>query len=231
MITGKRILVVEDEENFGSLLQNYLRLSGHEVDWAKDGATGFSTFVNGSYDVCIFDVMMPHLDGFDLTAKIRARGSRTPIIFLTAKKMKEDTIKGYRVGADDYLNKPFDIEILLFKLEALFNRSNGSVGNLTETEYQLGSYRFEVKPRILHSKGDLRKLSPKEGALLELLCRHLNDVTPREKALIEIWKEDTYFTTRSMDVYIAKLRKYLAEDPTVIIENVHSSGYGLYVAE
>lgn len=232
MITGKRILVVEDEENFGSLLQNYLRLSGHEVDWAKDGASGYSTFVNGSYDVCIFDVMMPHMDGFDLTAKIRARGSRTPIIFLTAKKMKEDMIKGYRVGADDYLNKPFDIEILLFKLDALFSRSALSIGGApVETEYQLGTYRFEVKPRILHSNGDSRKLSPKEGALLELLCRHLNDVTPREKALIEIWKEDTYFTTRSMDVYIAKLRKYLSEDPAVVIENVHSSGYGLYVNE
>lgn len=229
MSSKKRILLVEDEENFGSLLQNYLRLSGHEVDWAKDGATGYSTFVNGSYDLCIFDVMMPHLDGFDLTAKIRARGSRIPIIFLTAKKMKEDMIKGYRVGADDYLNKPFDVEILLLKLEALFSRSANASDVPFEENYQLGTYRYEVKPRILHSKRDFRKLSPKEGALLELLCRHLNDITPREKALIEIWKEDTYFTTRSMDVYIAKLRKYLSEDDSVTIENVHSSGYGLYV--
>ncbi|MDG1332303.1 MAG: response regulator transcription factor [Crocinitomicaceae bacterium] len=229
MSSGKRILLVEDEENFGSLLQNYLRLSGHEVDWAKDGASGYSTFVNGDYDVCIFDVMMPHMDGFDLTAKIRARGNRTPIIFLTAKKMKEDMIKGYRVGADDYLNKPFDIEILLLKLEALFNRS-GSVNSLrTEESYSLGNYRYEVKPRLLHFNDDFKKLSPKEGALLEMLCRHLNDVTPREKALVEIWKEDNYFTTRSMDVYIAKLRKYLKEDASVKIENVHSSGYGLYV--
>ncbi|MFK7784449.1 MAG: response regulator transcription factor [Crocinitomicaceae bacterium] len=229
MSKGKRILLVEDEENFGSLLQNYLRLSGHEVDWAKDGASGYSTFVNGTYDVCIFDVMMPHMDGFDLTAKIRARGSRTPIIFLTAKKMKEDMIKGYRVGADDYLNKPFDVEILLLKLEALFNRSGESVGVTSEDQYELGAYRYEVKPRQLHFQGSTKKLSPKEGALLEILCRHLNDITPREKALIEIWKEDSYFTTRSMDVYIAKLRKYLKDDPSVKIENVHSSGYGLYV--
>ena len=229
MSSGKKILLVEDEENFGSLLQNYLRLSGHEVDWAKDGTSGYSTFVNGSYDVCIFDVMMPHMDGFDLTQKIRARGNKTPIIFLTAKKMKEDMIKGYRVGADDYLNKPFDIEILLLKLEALFNRTSTYSETSSEQEYVLGNYRYEVKPRSLHFSGKLKKLSPKEGALLELLCRHLNDVTPREKALIEIWKEDNYFTTRSMDVYIAKLRKYLKEDPLVSIENVHSSGYGLYV--
>ena len=228
MSSGKRILLVEDEENFGSLLQNYLRLSGHEVDWAKDGASGYSTFVNGTYDVCIFDIMMPHMDGFDLTAKIRARGNKTPIIFLTAKKMKEDMIKGYQVGADDYLNKPFDIEILLLKLEALFNRSGESV-TPAEEKYSLGEYSYEVKPRLLHLKDDFKKLSPKEGALLEILCRHLNDVTPREKALVEIWKEDNYFTTRSMDVYIAKLRKYLKEDASVSIENVHSSGYGLYV--
>ena len=204
-------------------------MSGHEVDWAKDGASGYSTFVNGTYDVCVFDVMMPHMDGFDLTEKIRARGNITPIIFLTAKKMKEDMIKGYRVGADDYLNKPFDIEILLLKLEALFSRS-GSV-NLAPVEesYSLGEYRYEVKPRLLHVKDAPKKLSPKEGALLEMLCRHLNDVTPREKALVEIWKEDNYFTTRSMDVYIAKLRKYLKGDASVKIENVHLSGYGLYV--
>lgn len=231
MKTGKHILLVEDDENFGSLLQNYLRLSGHEVDWAKDGASGYSTFVNGNYDACIFDVMMPHMDGFDLTEKIRARGSKTPIVFLTAKKMKEDMIKGYRVGADDYLNKPFDVEILLLKLDALFNRMGQGKGVSTQEEYQLGSYRFEVKPRLLHRKEEAKKLSPKEGALLELLCQYLNDIMPREKALVDIWKEDSYFTTRSMDVYIAKLRKYLKEDPSVVIENVHSSGYGLYVRE
>ena len=231
MSSGKRILLVEDEENFGSLLQNYLRLSGHEVDWAKDGTLGYSTYVNGSYDVCIFDVMMPNMDGFALTEKIRARGSRTPIIFLTAKKMKEDMIKGYQVGGDDYLNKPFDIEILLLKLDAIFSRQGQGQAEKQEDRYSLGNYAFEVKPRLLHFNNGTKKLSPKEGALLELLCKHLNDVTPREKALIEIWKEETYFTTRSMDVYIAKLRKYLKADPNVMIENVHSSGYALYVRD
>ncbi len=229
MTKGKRILLVEDDENFGSLLQNYLRLSDHVVDWAKDGAAGYSTFVKGNYDVCIFDVMMPYIDGFDLTEKIRSRGNKTPIIFLTAKKMKEDMIKGYCVGADDYLNKPFDVEILLLKLEALFNRSANSSIIPFQSEFTLGKYRYEVKPRLLHFGESYKKLSPKEGALLEILSQHINDVTPREKALVEIWKEDTYFTRRSMDVYIAKLRKYLKEDPSVAIENVHSSGYGLYV--
>jgi two-component system OmpR family response regulator len=225
--SGKKILLVEDEENFGSLLQNYLRLSGHDVDWAKDGAAGYSTFCTGSYDVCIFDVMMPHLDGFALTEKIRARGNQTPIIFLTAKKMREDMIKGYKVGADDYLNKPFDIEILLLKLDAIFQRNGVNIP--AATSYAIGKFSYEVKPRTLAINGTSKKLSPKEGALLGLLCEHLNDVMPREKALIEIWNEDTYFTTRSMDVYIGKLRKYLAADPHVSIENVHSSGYALYV--
>lgn len=223
----KHILLVEDEENFGSLLQNYLRLSGHKVDWTKDGASGYSTFVNGKYDVCIFDVMMPHMDGFQLTEKIRARGSQTPIIFLTAKKMREDMIKGYKSGADDYLNKPFDIEILLLKLDAIFNRE--TTQEPEETTYSIGQFSYEVKPRVLSLNETVKKLSPKEGALLTLLCSHMNDILPREKALIEIWKEDNYFTTRSMDVYIAKLRKYLRSDNAVRIENVHSSGYGLYV--
>ncbi len=223
----KNILLVEDEENFGSLLQNYLRLSGHKVDWAKNGATGYSTFISGNYDVCIFDVMMPHLDGFQLTEKIRDRGSQTPIIFLTAKKMREDMIKGYKAGADDYLNKPFDIEILLLKLEAIFCREGKA--ELEESHFAIGQFSYAVKPRSLTIYGESKKLSPKEGALLEMLCIHLNDILPREKALIEIWKEDNYFTTRSMDVYIAKLRKYLKDDESVRIENIHSSGYGLYV--
>ncbi|MDX2360591.1 MAG: response regulator transcription factor [Crocinitomicaceae bacterium] len=226
MSTQKRILLVEDEENFGSLLQNYLRLSKYEVEWAKDGAQGLTKYVNGTYDLCIFDVMMPNMDGFTLAEKIRDRGSKTPIIFLTARNMKEDMIRGYKVGADDYLNKPFDIEVLLLKLNVLFNRTTAPAD--TTKQYAISSYKYEVKTRLLEHPALSKKLSPKEGALLHLLCQHLNDVMPREKALVEIWGEDNYFTTRSMDVYITKLRKYLGEDPTVRIENVHSSGYGLY---
>ncbi len=226
----KHILLVEDEENFGSLLQNYLRLSNYQVDWEKDGTRGYTAFIAGNYDLCIFDVMMPKMNGFSLTEKIRSRGNDTPIIFLTARNMKEDMIRGYRVGADDYLNKPFDIEVLLLKLEALFNRhSNGSVTQEQDT-YTIGQFTYDVKTRQLHHAGEDRKLSPKEGALLYLLCQYMNDVMPRETALHSIWKEDNYFTTRSMDVYITKLRKYLKHDPAVRIENVHSSGYGLFTS-
>lgn len=228
-MTGKkRILLVEDEENFGSLLQNYLRLSNYDVDWEKDGTRGYSALVEGTYDLCILDVMMPRMDGFTLTEKIRARGNKVPIVFLTARNMKEDMLRGYRLGADDYLHKPFDIEVLLLKLDVLFSRRTRSE-KLPDTEkYLIGSFTFEVRTRLLDHPEEQRKLSPKEGALLHLLCHHMNDVMPREKALHEIWKEDNYFTTRSMDVYITKLRKYLQRDHSVRIENLHSSGYGLY---
>jgi two-component system, OmpR family, response regulator len=228
MSSTKNILLVEDEENFGSLLQNYLRLSKYNVDWAKDGALGYSAFVKGNYDLCICDVMMPNMDGFTLTEKIRARGSDVPIIFLTAKNMKEDMIRGYKIGADDYLNKPFDIEVLLLKLDVIFNRST-ITSEPTQAVYKIGQYSYEVNTRTLDHNSESKKLSPKEGALLQLLCQYLNDVMPRERALREIWQEDNYFTTRSMDVYITKLRKYLKHDDSVHIDNVHSSGYGLYV--
>lgn len=228
MSKPKRILLVEDEENFGSLLQNYLRLSKYDVEWAKDGALGYSAFVNGKYDLCIFDVMMPNMDGFTLTEKIRDRGSEVPIVFLTAKNLKEDMIRGYKIGADDYLNKPFDIEVLLLKLDVIFNRSNTNVATPTEEEYKIGTFNYQVRTRVLSSPNEERKLSPKEGALLSLLCAYFNDVMPREKALKEIWDEDNYFTTRSMDVYITKLRKYLQSDGNLQIENVHSSGYRLH---
>lgn len=227
MNDGKHILLVEDEENFGSLLQNYLSLSGYQVEWCKDGAKGFSAFRNRDFDLCILDVMMPVMDGFTLAEKIREKDKETPIIFLTARSMKEDMIKGYRIGADDYLNKPFDVEVLLMKLDVLFKRTEVTASQ----NYSIGIYSYDVATRLLNNKSDSRKLSPKEGALLELLCMHMNGVMPREKALKSIWQEDNYFTTRSMDVYIAKLRKYLKEDITVRIENVHSKGYGLFVDE
>jgi DNA-binding response OmpR family regulator len=223
----RKILLVEDEENFGSLLQNYLKLSKYEVDWAKDGALGYSAFVKGEYDLCIFDIMMPNLDGFSLTEKIRKRGSDTPIVFLTAKNMKEDILKGYKLGAVDYLNKPFDIEVLLAKLEAIFNLEQRQDFTVEEESYKIATYDYNSKTRQLKNTEFSKKLSPKEGALLSILCQYKNDVMPREKALTKIWGEDNYFTTRSMDVYITKLRKYLKHDPSISIENVHSSGYSL----
>lgn len=228
-MSKKCILLVEDEENFGSLLQNYLKLSNYEVEWVKDGAQGYSAFSRSNFDVCIFDVMMPNMDGFTLTEKIRAKDQSTPIIFLTARNMKEDMIRGYKVGADDYLNKPFDIEILLLKLDAIFHRNWGVETSSEPKTYAVGAYTYHSATRQLeHPSGD-EKLSPKEGALMQMLCDHINNVMPREKALKEIWGEDSYFTTRSMDVYITKLRKYLKHDPNVCIENLHSSGYMLAV--
>ncbi len=226
MSETKRILLVEDEENFGSLLQNYLQLSKFEVVWMKDGAQGYSAFSKEVFDVCIFDVMMPNMDGFTLTEKIRDKDSNTPIIFLTARNMREDMIRGYKSGADDYLSKPFDIEILLLKLEALFQRTQGETVKENPI-YSIGSYSYESATRLLDHTNESRKLSPKEGALMQLLCEHFNEVMPREKALKKIWGEDSYFTTRSMDVYITKLRKYLQHDTSLSIQNVHSSGYKL----
>lgn len=228
MSDKKRILLVEDEENFGSLLQNYLRLSKYEVDWCKDGALGYSAFRNQNYDLCILDVMMPNMDGFTLAEKIRAISDDVPLLFLTAKNLKEDVIKGYKIGADDYLNKPFDIEVLLLKLEVYFSRQSGKKETETPEEYAIGQYTYLPPTRTLLLGKKSTTLSPKEGQLLLLLCQHLNQVMPRELALKSIWKEDSYFTTRSMDVYITKLRKYLSEDPEVSIVNVHSSGYALY---
>lgn len=229
MKARKKILLVEDEENFGSLLQNYLKLSKYDVDWAKDGNLGYSAFMKSDYDLCIFDVMMPNLDGFSLAEKIREKGSDKPIIYLTAKNMKEDILKGYQVGAIDYLSKPFDVEVLIAKLEAIFAFESRNESALEQSEYAIGSYNFSSKTRLLQNERFSKKLSPKEGALLTMLCQYLNDVMPREKALVALWGDDNYFTTRSMDVYITKLRKYLKEDQKVNIENVHSSGYSLIV--
>lgn len=219
------ILLVEDEENFGSLLQNYLQLSKYEVEWARDGALGYSKFVQNKYDLCIFDVMMPNMDGFSLLEKIKNKKNDTPVIFLTARSQKSDILKGYKLGACDYLTKPFDIEVLLLKIEAIL--SLGHSDHATADLYTIGQYSYEVKTRLLSGPDFSRRLSPKEGDLLYLLCQSMNEVLPREKALREIWSEDSYFTTRSMDVYITKLRKYLKHDPHVQIENVHSSGYRL----
>lgn len=227
-MSKKKILLVEDEVNFGSLLQNYLRLSKYEVDWREDGALGYSAFCTGDYDLCILDVMMPNMDGFSLAEKIREKDADVPLIFLTAKNMKEDQMKGYKVGADDYLTKPFDIEVLLMKLDVIFRRANTN-SNGSQDSYQIGSYQYTPQTRELAHPVENRKLSPKEGELLSLLCEHLNSVMPREKALKKIWKEESYFTTRSMDVYITKLRKYLSADGQIKIENLHKSGYSLVV--
>jgi DNA-binding response OmpR family regulator len=221
-----RILLVEDEANFGQVLKSYLELSDYRVDLATDGDVGYSRFKSSEFDLCILDVMMPKRDGFSLAEDIRKIDRRVPLIFLTARGEKEDQIKGYRSGADDYLTKPFDSEVLLLKIERILERN----GEEKKPEVlEIGRYRYSPAKRLLELGDHSEKLSPKEGALLEMLVRYTNRVMPRSEALIKIWKNDDYFTTRSMDVYVAKLRKKLERDEAIQIENVHGTGYILHV--
>lgn len=223
-----KLLLVEDEKNFATVLKDYLRMNGFTVDLCENGEEGITAFRQGSYDLCIVDVMMPKKDGFTMAAEIRALNRRVPLVFLTARAMREDVIKGYRTGADDYIIKPFDPEVLLLKLNAMLARREplAADGHV----HSIGSFEFNAKLRTLkHKGGEETRLSPKEAALLNMLCQHRNDVLPREKALRQIWKEDNYFTGRSMDVYIVKLRKYLAQDAAVEINNLHGNGYSLQV--
>ena len=224
-----KILLVEDDPNFGTVLKDYLSLNDYNVTLAKDGLEGLIMFKNDDYDLCILDVMMPRKDGFSLAKDIRGTNSEVPIIFLTAKTMKEDVLKGYQAGADDYLNKPFDSEVLLYKIKAILQRKEGDQNTEEEVfEFKLGRFDFNSKLRHLSfDNGEPQKLSPKESKLLKLLAIYKNDLMPRELALTKIWRDDNYFTSRSMDVYIAKLRKYLKFDENVEILNIHGEGFRL----
>jgi DNA-binding response OmpR family regulator len=226
---NNRILLVEDDPNFGTVLKDYLSLNDYKVAHAKDGLEGLIMFKNDDFDLCILDVMMPRKDGFSLAKDIRSTNSEVPIIFLTAKTMKEDVLKGYQAGADDYLNKPFDSEVLLYKIKAILQRKEGDE-NIEEDifEFKIGKFDFNSKLRHLSfDGGNPQKLSPKESKLLKMLALHKNDLMPRELALTKIWRDDNYFTSRSMDVYIAKLRKYLKDDENVEILNIHGEGFRL----
>jgi two-component system, OmpR family, response regulator len=230
---SKKILLVEDEENFGSLLSNYLRLTGYEVTWKNNGAAGYSTFMQQEFQLCILDVMMPNMDGFTLASRIKEKSPATPLIFLTAKNSKEDVIKGYKNGAVDYLTKPFDTDVLLLKINAILNRHEIAEQPIPLKEtYEISTYRFHPLSRKLsHCLTGETKLSPKEALLLELLCQHQNSVMTRELALKKIWGEHNYFTKRSMDVYITKLRKYLSADPKISIDTFHQMGFQLRVMQ
>ena len=228
---NKKILLVEDDQNFGAILKDYLMLNDFDVILAKNGMEGFEKFKKDTYDLCILDVMMPYKDGYTLAKEIREKNKEVPIIFLTAKSMKEDVLKGYKVGADDYLNKPFDSEVLLMKIRAIIQRkSSDTKTDVTKFEFQVGNFHLNSKLRFLTFKNEEPiKLSPKENELLKLLVLYENDLMPRELALTKIWRDDNYFTSRSMDVYIAKLRKYLKLDENVEILNIHGEGFRLVV--
>lgn len=223
-----KLLLVEDEKNFGLLLKDYLSMNGFEVIHCEDGEQGLAAFKSESFDICIVDIMMPKKDGFTLSAEIKSINKQIPLIFLTARSMREDMIKGYTIGADDYIIKPFDSEVLLLKIKAILNRH--ALQDNSVYIHQIGHFSFNAKLRTLKDlSGKEVRLSPKEAALLNLLCQHKNDVLPREKALKQIWTDDNYFTARSMDVYIVKLRKYLFSDNTIEISNLHGNGYSLLI--
>ncbi|HAD96873.1 MAG TPA: DNA-binding response regulator [Cryomorphaceae bacterium] len=223
----KEILLVEDDPNFGAVLRDYLELHDFKVILAKDGVEGLQAYRNYDPEICILDVMMPHKDGFTLGSEIRDLDREMPIIFLTAKSLKEDVLKGYQVGADDYLTKPFDSEVLLYKIKAIINRRSQGESTDDSKVFKIGAYQYDSEMRTLTVGKDENRLSPKEGALLKLLAQNKNQLVSRSEALKKIWKDDNYFTGRSMDVYVAKLRKYLKHDTNVAIVNVHSEGFRL----
>ena len=226
---NKQILLVEDDVNFGTVLRDYLQMNGYKVVLARNGLEGFEKFKKNEFDVCILDVMMPYKDGFTLAKEIRSKDKSIPVVFLTAKSMKDDVLKGYKIGADDYLTKPFDADILLKKLEVLIQRTKNSVKkSKPKSRIVIGDFIFNPRLRtLIYKKNTPTNLSPKENQLLLMLVETQNDLLSRNKALNEIWNDDNYFTSRSMDVYIAKLRKYLRDDASVEIANIHGEGFRL----
>jgi len=221
------IFLVEDDESFGSVLQSYLEMNDYTVVWEKDGQQALRGFSPNTYNLCVVDIMLPKMDGFALAREIRSLQPDIPLVFLTARTMKKDILQGYSLGADDYITKPFDSDVLLCKIQAILNRGAGSAQD--NEPVRIGAYQYDPVRRIL-SKGDTgRKLSPKEGHLLQLLAVYRNGMLDRGKALKQVWGQNDYFTGRSMDVYITRLRKYLKDDATVSIENVHGSGFVLRI--
>lgn len=227
-----KVLLVEDDTNFGQVLKNYLELNDFVVELARDGILGLAAFRREKFDICLLDVMMPNMDGFTLAEEIRNVDPEIPLFFLSAKSMKEDILSGYKLGADDYITKPFDSEVLLHKIKAILKRNQElQEKQHSQVEFNIGGYHFNSKLRTLEYEGNSSTLSPKENELLLMLCEYKNDLLPREAALKRIWGSDTYFNGRSMDVYIAKLRKYLKEDSGVEIVNIHGNGFRLVAPE
>ena len=227
----KNILLVEDDHNFGSILNDYLKLHSYKITLARNGVEGLDKFKKQTYDMCILDVMMPFKDGFTLAEEIRVIDDQVPLIFLTAKSLKDDMIRGFKIGADDYLVKPFDSEVLLLKIKSIFRRKFiENSKKESKIEYTFSDFTFNSKLRTLQFREeDEITLSPKESKLLNLLLENLNDLTSREEALVKIWNDDNYFTSRSMDVYVTKIRKYLKSDPNISIENIHGKGFKMNV--
>ena len=220
-----KILLVEDDPNLGSITSEYLNAKGFDCQWEKDGEAGYQKILKEKFDLLIFDVMMPIKDGFTLAKDVRGIDKKTPILFLTAKSMKEDTLKGFEIGADDYVTKPFNMEELIARIKAIINRTKENTNHFDDIT--IGKMSFNPKMQILKSKDKSIKLTTKESELLILLCKNKNDILERNFALKAVWGDDNYFNGRSMDVYIAKLRKYLKEETNIQIINVHGKGFKL----
>lgn len=228
---AQKILLVEDDPSFGSVLKSYLELSEYDVVHKINGEEGLQAFKDGMFDLCLFDVMMPVMDGFTLARKVRELNNRVPLIFITAKSMKEDMLHGFEIGADDYITKPFDSEVLFYKIRALLGRVDNNKEQDSTSAIDkiiiLGKAEYNTEIRTLKVGGKTYKLTPKEASLLILLYKHKDHLLPRDKALEEIWGNTDYFTARSMDVYITKLRKYFKSGAGITIENIHGSGFRL----
>jgi DNA-binding response OmpR family regulator len=223
-----KVFLCEDDENLGMMLREFLQAKGFEVDLFPDGDSGFKGFLKTKYDLCICDVMMPKKDGITLVREIRSINSEIPVLFLTAKNMKDDVIEGFKAGADDYITKPFSMEELTLRMEAIIRRVKGKKAKEQQV-YTFATMTFDTQKQMLIIAGEQTKLTTKESELLSLLCSHVNDILERNHALKQIWEEDTYFNARSMDVYITKLRKLLKPDPNIEIINIHGKGYKLIV--
>jgi DNA-binding response OmpR family regulator len=223
-----RVLLLEDDANLGLVLQEHLKLNGYDVTLCKDGEEGTRALALDRYDLCLVDVMMPKKDGFTFAREVRSGNDQIPLIFLTARSLKEDRIEGFRIGCDDYITKPFSVEELQLRIEAVLRRVDPRTEE-TPTSFEIGDYRFDALRHTLIWEGQEKKLTPRESELLQMLCLNMNQTLSRDRALREIWGEENYFSGRSMDVFISKLRKYLKSDPRVSILSIHGKGFRLVV--
>ncbi|MBL1232792.1 MAG: response regulator transcription factor [Vicingaceae bacterium] len=225
------ILLAEDDTNLGFVVQDNLKAMGYEVTLCIDGEQALKTFVNNNFDACILDVMMPKKGGFEVAETIRDINPEIPIIFLTAKSLQPDKVRGFTIGADDYITKPFDFQEFVLRLEAVLRRSNllTKEENNEVNNHNIGDYELDIKNQLLKHKNNERSLTKKETKILSYLCKHKNDIAPREMILKNIWGNDDYFSGRSMDVFISKLRKYLSDDKKITITNIHGVGFKLEV--
>ncbi len=222
-----RLLLAEDDRNLGGILKNYLDAKGYDTTLCLNGQEASDAFGKKEFDFCILDIMMPVKDGFMVAKEIRAVNKKIPILFLTAKSLQEDKLKGFETGADDYITKPFSMEELLLRMQAILRRTDDQVRTTDQSVFKIGKYTFDYNRQLLTIKGKEQKLTSKEAGLLRLLCTNVNEVLERSVALNKIWNDDSYFNARSMDVYIVKLRKYLKDDPSVELINVHGIGFKL----